>query len=95
MCVMWYFLSVMPQVGYSHPELSVSFKAADIKMINSTSQSQAPIMPDHFLCTLLTLHLRLMQMCHYEPSISRPGDGATVCVCVFVCVPNDNASGRK
>lgn len=65
----------------SHPELSVRFKAADIKMINSASQSQAPIMPDHFLCALLTLHLRLMQMCHYEPSIGTPGDGATVCVC--------------
>lgn len=92
-CVMWYFLSAMTQVGYIHPELGVRFKVADIKMTNPASQSQAPIMPDHLTCAPLTLHLRLMQMRHYEPTIGRPGEGATVCVCV--CVPNDNASRRK
>lgn len=48
---------------------------------------------DHFSRALLTLRLRLMQMCHDEPYIGRPDDGATVCVCV--CVPNDNALRRK
>lgn len=95
LCVMWYFLSAMPQVGHSHPEFSARFKAEDIKMIYLWSQSQASIAHDHFLCALLTLSLRLMQMCHYEPYIGRPGDGASVCVCVCLCLPNDDALRRK
>lgn len=56
-CVMWYFLSAMPQVDYSHPELSGRFKAARIQMMNLASQSQAAIMADHLFCALLTLQL--------------------------------------
>lgn len=80
-----------PQVGYLHAELSIRFKASDIKMIHLASQRQAPIMPDHFLCPLLTLHLRFMQMHHYEPSIRRRDDGATL----LECVPNNNAARSK
>lgn len=83
LCVRWYFLSAVPQVGYLHPELSIRFKATDIKMINLASQRQAPIMPDHFLCPLLTLNLRFMQMHHYEPFVRRRDNGATVPECVF------------
>lgn len=38
-----YFLSAMPQAENLHPELSIRIKVADIKMINSASQSRAPI----------------------------------------------------
>lgn len=53
-CVMCYFLSAKPQAGYLHPELSIRIKVANIQMINLASQSQAPIMPDHFYVALLS-----------------------------------------
>lgn len=93
--VRWYFLSAVPQVGHLHPELSIRFKASDIKMNNLASQSQAPIMPDHFLCPLLTLYLRFMQMHHYEPSTCRRDDGAPVHECVFQMKMLLKGNGRK
>lgn len=95
LCVRWYFASAVPQVGHLHPELSIRFKASDIKMIHLASQSQAPIMPDHFLCPLHILHLLFMQMHHYEPSIRRRDDGATVHECVFQMTMLLRGNGRK
>lgn len=60
----------MPQAGYMHPELSIRIKDADIKMINSASQSRAPIYPEHFYVARLspayTENVLFMQMSHYE-----------------------------